>query len=212
MSNNNLSIRKQKILLRKQVRKKLSQLSNEKIAQESITIQQKLLSTTEYQNSRNISLYVHSLPLKEVHTDLIFKDIFGSTNRDKKVYIPYTTNFELGEMKMIRVYDFEDMKTLNKSAFSTLEPNLMYKEKLREDGEEQGLDLVIVPLLACDQNCKRLGRGKGFYDRFLSRASQNNKLKMIGIALSDQIVEHVPINENDWVLDKIISSNQIFKK
>ena len=70
--------------------------------------------------------------------------------------------------------------------------------------------LVLVPGLAFGKDNSRLGRGKGFYDRFLSElkkktAAQGKERPWIcGICYSAQIVESVPVDENDVRMDVVL--------
>ncbi len=64
-------------------------------------------------------------------------------------------------------------------------------------------DLIIVPLLGFDETNNRLGRGGGWYDRFLS--SQTHALK-IGVGYSIQKVASIPTEPHDIALDKIIEA------
>lgn len=70
--------------------------------------------------------------------------------------------------------------------------------------------LVLVPGLAFGKDNSRLGRGKGFYDRFLSElkkktAAQDKERPWIcGICYSAQIVESVPVDENDVRMDVVL--------
>ena len=61
------------------------------------------------------------------------------------------------------------------------------------------IDLILVPGMAFDLNGNRLGRGKGFYDRFLP----NTKAHKIGICFKFQIVERVPTEEFDVKMDEV---------
>lgn len=63
------------------------------------------------------------------------------------------------------------------------------------------LDLVLVPGVAFGVDGHRLGRGKGFYDRLL----QNFTGRKIGIAFDEQIVESVPVENNDVRMDLVLT-------
>jgi 5-formyltetrahydrofolate cyclo-ligase len=63
------------------------------------------------------------------------------------------------------------------------------------------LDLVLVPGLAFDPRGGRLGRGKGFYDRWLPAL---NGLKC-GVAFDEQIVDAVPVGPMDVRLNCILT-------
>ena len=64
--------------------------------------------------------------------------------------------------------------------------------------------LVATPGLAFDREGNRLGRGKGYYDRFLLRArGEARAITAIGVCLSEQVLVHVPHEEHDQPLDGI---------
>ena len=64
--------------------------------------------------------------------------------------------------------------------------------------------LLIVPGVAFTKDGKRLGRGKGFYDRFM--AKYKNKFSKMGICFDFQLVDDIPVYENDIKVDKVIST------
>ena len=57
------------------------------------------------------------------------------------------------------------------------------------------IDLVLVPGLGFDKAGRRLGRGMGFYDRFLGQPDFFGLT--CGLAFSEQVVEELPVNEHD---------------
>lgn len=62
--------------------------------------------------------------------------------------------------------------------------------------------IVLVPGLAFDVSGGRLGRGGGFYDRFLARLRMHNSdCKCIGVCLDEQIVATVPMNVDSYAQD-----------
>ena len=69
--------------------------------------------------------------------------------------------------------------------------------------------LVAAPGLAFDREGNRLGRGKGYYDRFLLRArAENPRITTIAVCLSEQLVPAVPHEESDQPLDGIVTENE----
>ncbi len=69
-----------------------------------------------------------------------------------------------------------------------------------------GRILVCAPGLAFDRQGNRLGRGKGYYDRFLSRArAAGARLVAIGICFAEQVVEEVPHGATDQHLDGLVT-------
>ena len=66
------------------------------------------------------------------------------------------------------------------------------------------IDLVIVPGLAFDKQGNRLGRGKGFYDRFLNRLPK--KTLTIGLAFNFQVQDSIPHSSGDLPVKKVLSA------
>jgi 5-formyltetrahydrofolate cyclo-ligase len=67
-------------------------------------------------------------------------------------------------------------------------------------------DLLLVPGLGFDKTGERLGRGKGFYDKYLENF---NGLK-IGICTSEQLLEGIPTEPHDIHMDGLITDSEIF--
>jgi len=63
------------------------------------------------------------------------------------------------------------------------------------------LDLVLVPGVAFDLSRRRLGRGRGFYDRLLAEVHGVT----CGVGFNEQIVEHIPVEPHDVVLNCILT-------
>ena len=63
------------------------------------------------------------------------------------------------------------------------------------------IDLIVVPGVAFDFKKNRLGRGKGYYDRFFKK----KKTIRIGVGFDFQLINSVPTNRRDKRLDMIIT-------
>lgn len=66
-------------------------------------------------------------------------------------------------------------------------------------------NILLVPLVAYDNNFNRIGYGGGFYDRYLKKIKKRKKIITIGIAYSFQKIKKIPINKYDMKLDYIIT-------
>jgi 5-formyltetrahydrofolate cyclo-ligase len=62
------------------------------------------------------------------------------------------------------------------------------------------IDISLVPGLAFDEACNRLGRGRGFYDRWLPQISGIK----IGIGFDHQLIKSVPTESHDHQLDMVV--------
>ena len=68
------------------------------------------------------------------------------------------------------------------------------------------IELIIVPGMSFDSKGHRLGRGRGYYDRFLAQVPQAYK---IGVCFDFQHVEQVPVDDNDQVMDEVICNKTL---
>jgi 5-formyltetrahydrofolate cyclo-ligase len=93
--------------------------------------------------------------------------------------------------------------TLERGPFGVLEP-LAEARTVRPE-------LVLVPLVAADKSGGRLGYGKGYYDRTLAELRKAGRVRAIGLAFDEQIVDHIGIEAHDQPLDWIITPTQVIK-
>lgn len=68
----------------------------------------------------------------------------------------------------------------------------------------EDIDLMIIPGVAFTPQGDRLGRGKGFYDRYTAR--EGFRAKCIGVCFCHQVVESLPTEQHDRVMDSVISA------
>ena len=88
------------------------------------------------------------------------------------------------------------------SKFGTLEP--------KNSNREISPDLIMVPLVAFDNELNRIGYGKGYYDRRLQKIRKSKKKTVsIGIAYSFQQCTRIPANKHDFKLDYIFTERGI---
>ena len=101
---------------------------------------------------------------------------------------------------------------LRQNRFGTLEPargKCLFSAAACEDGPLPFPALIVVPGLAFDRRGGRLGRGAGFYDRFLhefaSRYPRPSCSYLVaGFCFNRQIVEAVPVEPTDFAMDCLI--------
>jgi len=68
-------------------------------------------------------------------------------------------------------------------------------------------DLILVPGLAFDREGYRMGRGGGFYDRWLQKYPAVPK---IGLCFSCQLVDQVPREPHDKQMDSLVTETHIY--
>lgn len=70
------------------------------------------------------------------------------------------------------------------------------------------IDLFLVPGVAFDKSCVRLGYGKGFYDRMLTHKRPD--AQVVGIIFDDLLYEKLPAEDHDFIMDAVISPSYFF--
>lgn len=186
--------------MKKEFRKKVINLRKEKnkdfIKYNSDIITEKLLKLDCIKNAKTIMLYLDFN--NEVATDnLIIKLI----NLGKTVASPIT----LKEERKLIPSQITNLKNgIQYGAYNIREPKPEYSPEINI----KDLDVVIVPAVAYDKNCYRLGYGGGFYDRFLENLRED--AVTIGIAFDLQIFNQIPKEDHDAQLDYIVTESTIF--
>lgn len=72
-------------------------------------------------------------------------------------------------------------------------------------------DVLLVPMLAFDSGCRRIGYGAGFYDRTLSGLKAGGQVMAVGVAYADQQVDAVPVDQFDQILDLVVTERSVFR-
>lgn len=194
-----VGIKQAKSILRNEIKQRLKTLSSESIKNQSFVITKQLLESNCYKESSRIGIYL-SLP-EEVQTYDILDDIFKS---EKQCFIPRYTKTE---MVMVKLQSLEDMENLPVTAWNIKQP--LESEERENALFNGGLDLVIVPGLAFTKQGDRLGRGKGYYDKYLHNLKEFQVKTFIkapytvGLAFKEQIVQEIPTSEEDFKIDTI---------
>lgn len=170
--------------------------SSERKEAESV-IADTLEGVPEFKRAESFMLYVSDG--HEVDTHGLIRRLIKS---GKQVSVP-RANPRTGGLEAVRILDFD--RNLEPGYAGIPEP---------VDGLDiiapDSIDIVIVPLVAFGADCRRLGRGKGFYDRFLKSLSPDTLA--VGLAFESQKSGMVPEDEHDMRLDMVVSEKRIYKK
>ena len=181
--------------IRKKLLSERDRLSPEVILGNSQKITESLLKLDVYQQSANIMLYIATL--SEVQT----REIIETAQKDrKKVFVPLITRINQPMLPSL-VIDFE--KELSPGYLGILQPKREFFRIYPPDI----LDLIIVPGVAFTLQGYRLGRGGGYYDRFLSQLKKNTVT--VALAFEMQILAQIPYNQNDFPVDYIITEQRV---
>ena len=196
MSNIHRTLRSAKQRLRKELNEKLKEMCYQDKVDQSKKIAAKLFSMEVYRQSKFISLYLNMST--EVFTSDILADAF---KHDKVCFIP---RYISDDMDMVRLRDQDDFDNLPLTAWNIKQPN---DDEIRESSlDGVGLDLVLVPGLGFTKSGDRLGRGKGYYDRYFLKYESIfvKKPVTIGLAYECQLMDNLPVDHLDVKLDYVL--------
>lgn len=197
-----MSIRQAKNQLRKLIKAQLRQLNETNISLQSKFVLSQVIEDEKFQAAKKVALYMN-MPNLEIRTMDIISHCFGA---NKEVYLPKCCPIavegrKIDHLKMIFMPNLESVKTL--------QPQGKYKLKEPLDGEDVmdsgDLDVIIVPGVAFTKSGKRLGHGAGYYDEFLNTyyARYGKVPYLIGVGLSEQLVEDIPTEDHDWIINEV---------
>jgi 5-formyltetrahydrofolate cyclo-ligase len=173
--------------LRQQIRQRKQQYTTQQLTEFSLSVIDRL--KPRLAEARTVLAY-YSLP-DEVCTHQLLDDLLAA---GKTVILPRV--LDAGRMELRRYKGPQDLK---EGAFHIMEP-------VGEPFTDYHLiDVALIPGVAFDAKGHRLGRGRGYYDRFLSsHLSLLNSHLLIGVCFDFQKVDVVPFEANDISVDMVI--------
>ncbi len=141
----------------------------------------------------NNTIMLYSSFKNEAATDRIIDILFSQNIR---ILLPSCENGD------ITVYEYTGPSCLKKDSFGILSPDsaLCPKACLSD------IHTVIVPGIAFDTKGRRIGFGKGYYDRFLIKIPEAKK---IGLCYEYQIADNIPSDEHDIPMDYLLTENRL---
>ena len=113
----------------------------------------------------------------------------------KRVAVPWCEGDDLGLWRLKSVSELEP------GTWGIPEPPPSRREEPERLVAPQAIDLVVVPGLAFDRRGRRLGHGKGYYDRLLARSSAVRA----GLCYEAQVFPEVPAGPRDAVMDWLVT-------
>lgn len=185
--------------LRKSLRKQRRQISRFQQCQSEQAVLNRLIRLPEFQHAQHIGLYLHAFG--EIHTAKIIQRCFAL---GKTVYLPMICN-----MNQRLVWAVISPHQYRSKRFA--HHRLGMKEPMHNRGlHVTKLDLLLMPLLACDHHGTRLGMGGGYYDKTLASAPQQPF--RLGLAHQLQLLkEKLPRQTWDQPLDALLTPQQYLR-
>ncbi len=181
--------------VRKQIRKKLAELNPTVLHAKSMAACKRLITQPEFERARVVMLYL-SMPGEVDTAPLALRGW-----QDQKTVSAPKCSWDHRRIVPLQIHSMEAGLVATKGALR--EP---------EAGEPvplETLDLVVVPGMAFDRRGNRLGRGAGFYDRFL--ASPQFRGTAVGLAFREQVLEQLPVRENDVPVHMLVTDEEVLR-
>ena len=182
-------LRKQKGKIREKISQKRRIMPKEECAELSKIIVTQIEQLPEFEAAEFVMIYhplhreANILALAERHPEKTF-------------FLPVT------HRRSIEVRRYNKDEKLHRGRFGIPEPKgARYRGKL---------DMIIIPGIAFDHECNRLGRGGGYYDRFLRHFSDTLK---VGIGYDFQLLSDLlPVSRHDRPVDIVVTEKQVVTK
>ena len=187
----NLAIGEKKRLVRRRVIARLNIQKEVERLRKSRLIKEKLFALQEFKNARNVMFFASFDG--EVET---FRMMRQAIKLGKQVVLPLVLKTKK-QIVPSKISNLE--KELDIGPYGIKQPKLNKSRFIPVDD----IDLVTVPGVAFDRKGNRLGRGAGYYDRFLKMLPKDTPT--IGLAFSCQILNNLPHTKSkDIPVDKVI--------
>lgn len=202
--------------LRKLIAQKLAGLTKDNIHNQSIATAASLRSLNEYKNAVNIAFYMN-MDSGELETMTMIQNAFEDK---KRVFLPRIEKIadisdkihsnQKSELKMLEICDFSEAQNLQpRGPYKLREPSENNSDAL----EQGGLGLIVLPGVAMTPQCARLGHGAGFYDSYITKHERvAGVTKLVGVCLEEQLVEELPLEEHDRLLDVVVSGDSVYRR
>jgi 5-formyltetrahydrofolate cyclo-ligase len=184
-------IQEKKKKIREELLKKLKDHKEDERLKKSFKIAKKLFSLKEFLKAKTVLFYLSTDG--EVDTLRMIKD---ALKQGKRVAVP-VVQWARREMFPSVVRDLE--KELKTGPYGIRHP----KEEYIRPIPLEHIDLVVLPGLAFDEAGNRLGRGMGYYDRFLSRLPKDTPT--VGLAFDFQLIrDFPPLEPHDFAVSIVL--------
>lgn len=190
--------------LRKEIRNRKRQFSQDQLGELSLSAISKLRKHPKVMAAHTLLLY-YSLP-DEVNTHEWIDELVAE---GKRVLLPVVVN----DKDMV-IREYTGKHDLAEGSFHIMEPigKLFPEEKYPE------IEVAIIPGMSFDDGGHRLGRGKGYYDRFLTKLqgmegnhcerkeADGTEVYKIGICFGFQKLQEIPFESHDILMDEVTTN------
>ena len=181
--------------VRNQVKAALGAISETQANEASQNACRRLMELPEFHDARAVMAY---LPIPgEVDVTSI---ILTAWQQDKAVLVP-KVSWDKRHMVAVELHSLDTGLVVTKGEVREPEDGVLWPT--------QDIDLIILPALAYDRKGHRLGRGGGFYDRFL--AQKEVRAVRCGLAHHLQLMDELPRHQHDQPVDIVVTDSEVLR-
>ena len=182
----------QKKEIRQEVKRRRAEAAPESLHENSLKIKDAFTELEAYKNAALLLAYVDAK--REVETRLLMAQAWKD---GKKVAAPRVDGDGI-----MHYYYIESLQDLESGSFGIMEP----KKDCPLCEAEEGL--MLMPGVAFDEHCHRVGYGGGYYDRYLEK---HPGLVHIALAFEFQVFPEVPFETHDILPQMIVTETRIIR-
>ena len=127
----------------------------------------------------------------------------------KKVCLPLCTDldeeghrtgaFDAMEARVITSFD-----DLTAGAYGIPEPKADTELVPAEE-----IDIVILPCVGCDRQCRRIGHGAGYYDKYLTTVRKD--CFTMALCYEEALADELPSEEHDMPVDAVVTEKTVYR-
>ena len=179
-------IRREQSAMRAIVEQRRRMLNKDEVEKESALIISQIEQMSAFRDAQTVLMYY------PVHNEVDLRPLLQRYKGQKTFILPVT------HRKSIEPRQYLGEETMQRGQYSVPEPQTTtYEGKI---------DLILVPGVIFDLKCNRIGRGAGFYDRFLKK---HKDVPQLGVAYDFQIKNHdIPHSHFDKPVDGVITPSR----
>ena len=179
-------IRREQKALRAIVEQRRRMMSAEEVSEQSALIVAQLEQMSAFRDAQTVLLYY------PINNEVDLRPLLTKYAGQKTFLFPVTHRRSME----VRPYDGEDM--MRKGRYGVPEP--------QTETYKGSIDLILVPGVVFDHHCHRIGRGGGYYDKFLANYPSSMK---IGVCYAFQLKKHsIPHSLRDHKMDRVVTPQQ----
>lgn len=182
-----VAVRREKEKVRALDTQKRLVLRESQVKEDSAKVVERITQMKHFQQAKTIMLYF------PVHNEVDLRDLILQYKGQKTFLFPALTH----HTHNMEARPYEPHTPFNKGRFGIPEP--------KTAAYEGTIDMIIVPGISFDKSRRRLGRGGGYYDRFLK---QYHKSFKVGVCYDFQIHKELPHLLHDVLMDHVVTPTQ----